>query len=315
MSHASFARVRKYYGARMATLGVGVVVFLVVAMGIGASLKGAPFRQAFVVSTDPVRIISWDSSKTAMHVVSIPSEILIQGALGYGQYALSALKTLDGLDHKQGILFSESIGQALGVPISGTVFPTVMLKADVKPLDALKKVFSWGSIGKRLFHRIDTTASLADWIHIVFVIHTLGESDVEILNLASAVSDTTRPDGITVHVLDPQKVDYILGNNLNDIRLRQENKTVTIINTTNVLGIGSQIARMMNRFGIQVVSVGNQAELIEQCQLETDKKTKKSLTYQFLKAYYQCTEKSISSESDVSDIILRLGSKNAEKFE
>mgnify|MGYP001612853930 FL=1 len=276
-------------------------------------LKAVPFRQAFVIATDPMRIISWDTTRTALQVVSMPSDILISGAFGYGQYALSAIQTLDTLDHKNGMLLSQSVSQAVGMPITGAIF-TKSFPPDTPVLDTLKRHFSWRSIGQRLVGRVGTTVSFSDWIHIVLLVHTLGTDDVEVLNLATAVTQMSRPDGVTVRVLDPQKVDYILGNSFHDTKLRNENKTVTIINTTTVFGIGSHIARMVNRFGIQVVSVGNQTEQIDNCQLETDKKTKNSLTYQFLKAYFRCSETLGLGESEVSDITLRLGTRVGAMF-
>ena len=132
-----------------------------------------------------------------------------------------------------------------------------------------------------MFGRIGTTISVSDWIHIVLILHALGTDDVEVLDLKSATSDVVRADGVMVRMLDPQKVDFILENSLHDAKIRSENKTVTIINTTAIVGIGSSIARIISRFGIQVVSVGNESLKIVECELETDKSTKLTKTYQF----------------------------------
>ncbi len=273
-----------------------------------------PFRQAFVITTEPLRILSWDKSRIALQVVSIPSDILISGAFGYGQYSLVAMRTLDTMDHKNGQLLSESVAQAVGVPITGTII-TESQSSDRPVLESLKKIFSWRSIGVRIVGRIGTTVSLSDWIHLVFMVHALGTDDIEVLNLTSAVNDLVRPDGTTVHVLDSEKVDYIVGNTLHDARLRNENKTVTIINTTMVFGIGSKVARMINRFGIQVVSVGNEAQAITHCELATDNRTRSSLTYKFLKVYFKCRDTDVAGDSAVSDITIRLGSSIAELFD
>lgn len=299
---------------------ISVSVFALILVIFGCSLllhgfKNAPFRQAFVITTDPMRIISWDTSQTALQVVSLPSDILIQGALGYGEYSLSAMKTLDAMDHKNGELLRQSLAQSIGVPITGVVILDSNVPKKASDLESLKILFSWRSILLRLFGRIGTTISFADWIHSVFVVHAINSDDIKLSDLSLAVSDTVRADGTTVHVLDTQKVDYILATALHDAKLRTENKTVTVINTTSVLGIGSNVARMISRFGIQVVTVGNEADAIGTCQLQTDQKMKQSLTYQFLKSYFGCTEKLKKPDGEVSDITLRIGTAYASLFE
>lgn len=314
MSISSIARLRSRYVSMIAFFSVLITLVLFL---IGFSLrvlKDVPFRQAFVVTANPMRIISWDRQRTAMQIVSIPTDILIDGAFGYGQYSLSALSALDALDHKDGSLLVQSVSQAVGVPISGAIFVD-STESEASVLDSLKIIFSWRSIGGRVLGRIGTTISVSDWIHIVLILHTLGTDNVEVLDLSSAVSDIVRADGVLIRILDPQKVDYILGNSLHDGKMRDENKTITIINTTSIVGIGSSIARIIGRFGIQVVSVGNESLKIVQCELETDKRTKLTKTYLFLKSYFGCEEKLLSGEEDdessVSDITLRIGSSNA----
>jgi len=306
--------------ARLRTRYVSLISFLLVLISlilflIGFSLrvlKDVPFRQAFVVTTNPMRIISWDRQRTAMQIVSIPKDILIDGAFGYGQYSLTALEALDVLDHKDGVLLVQSLAQAVGVPISGAIFVD-STESEASALDSLKKIFSWRSIAGRVFGRIGSTISVSDWIHIVLILHALGTNDAEVIDLSSATSDVVRADGMVIRILDPQKVDFILGNSLHDANIRSENKTITIINTTSIVGIGSSIARIISRFGIQVVSVGNESLKVVQCELETDKSTKLTKTYQFLKSYLGCEEKLLSGEdSGVSDITLRIGSSQAE---
>lgn len=306
---------RTRHTSRIVFLSVAVIVTFILIGSFVRVLQDVPFRQAFVLSSDPMRIISWDKDRLAMQIVSLPADILISGALGYGQYSLGALSTLDTLDHKNGLLLGQSVAQAFGIPIKGVIFLDAMA---VQPsvVSSLKKQFSWRSLVSRLFGRVGTTVSFADWIHIVFVVHALGTDDIELVDLSTAVSDVVRPDGVSVRVFDQQKADYIIGNTLHDAKLRNENKTVTIINTTTSIGIGSQVARMINRFGIQVVSVGNDAEMIANCQLQTmDQKIKTSLTYQFLKAYFGCSEKVLVEDGEVSDITLRLGTEFATLFQ
>ena len=313
MRISSLARVRARYSSSIIFVSLGVLFLAFVMMSSVRIFKDAPFRQAFVVTTDPMRIITWDKKRTAVQIVSVPSDILIDGALGYGQYALSALWTLDTLDRHNGILLSNSVAQALGIPITDVIF-TDMPNSEFPVLDSMKKLFSWSSIARRLFGRVGTTISVSDWVHIVFIVHTLRTDDMEVLDLSMATADVLRPDGTVVRVLDPQKVDYILGNSLHDQALRNENKTVTIINTTSVIGIGSSLARIINRFGIQVVSVTTESEIIDTCQIQTDKKTRESLTFQFLKMYLLCEEKISDDISGQSDITLRIGSAFASAY-
>ena len=138
MSISPIARLRSRYVSLIAVLSVLItlVIFL-----IGFSLrvlKDVPFRQAFVVTTNPMRIISWDRQRTAMQIVSLPKDILIDGAFGYGQYSLSALSALDALDHKNGLLLIQSVAQAVGVPISGAIFVD-STESEASALDSLKK--------------------------------------------------------------------------------------------------------------------------------------------------------------------------------
>ena len=141
-----------------------------------------------------------------------------------------------------------------------------------------------------MFGRIGTTISVSDWIHIVLILHALGTDDVEVLDLKSATSDVVRADGGWSGCLIIKKSGLYLEKFTSRRKNGSENKTVTIINTTAIVGIGSSIARIISRFGIQVVSVGNESLKIVECELETDKSTKLTKTYQFLKSYLGCEE-------------------------
>lgn len=294
---------------------VSVILLLVFSVVLVRGLKDALYRQAFVLTTDPVRIISWEKQRIAMQIVSIPKNVEISGVLGYGKYSLSAMQSLDLMDRKNGILLGQSLSQTTGIPIKGVIFTDEKTIQGESELSTLRRIFSWSSIVSRLIGRVGESIPFTDWMHIVFAVHSLGSDDLQVLDLSLAVSDSTRPDGEVIQVMDPLKVDYILGNALHDARIRNEYKTLTIINTTTVLGIGANLARIVNRFGIQVVSVDSESEPLTSCQIQTNKQTKNTLTYQFLKEYLHCDEQLISDDDNgVSDITLRIGTSFASLF-
>jgi hypothetical protein len=97
--------------------GIGIILSVVFVVPRLFSTKESGQRITFVIATSPMSLWSCDHDITECIVLNIPSEMAVDAVHGYGVYSLEALWKLGAMDKQSGSVLSESIGDALGVPV------------------------------------------------------------------------------------------------------------------------------------------------------------------------------------------------------
>lgn len=298
---------------------VGCIVFVIVALVIlclQATFKKTPYRQSMVIAGNPAHILSLNASRTALTIIDLPEDTVVSAVNGYGHYSVRSLMTLDALDNHHGALVINSLSDAIGMPISWYIDPGEMANG-VGSVEMIRRIFSWGSVGKLLQSKLESSIPFVDWIGLVYALRFIPADAVTFLDVTPAIVPMESPDGSVVPTLDEFKLDFILENSLYDAGLRAENLTVAVYNTTQVPTVGSRASRQLARMGIQLVFVGNAEPAISGCNITGTKSAQKSKTAQFIRSYFSCTQASDDQhigKGTGADLVVELGSDYAARY-
>lgn len=89
------------------------------------------------------------------------------------------------------------------------------------------------------------------------------------------------------------------------VGIANEGVGITLVNTTNTIGLGSHAARQIDSSGMSVVMVSNDGGNINGCQIEAAGKLKDSLSAAYLQRVFGCKE--IKTAAGEGEITLKLG--------
>ncbi|MEK7533434.1 MAG: LytR C-terminal domain-containing protein [Patescibacteria group bacterium] len=298
---------------------VSTIVFIVALLAVlwfRAVLQAAPYRQTIVIAGSPTHILSVNAAKSNVTLIDIPEDTVISAVKGYGNYSVRSLITLDGIDTHHGTLVTASLSDAFGIPISWYVAPTDSFAGN-GTVDMVRRLFSWGSIGRMLIGKIDTSVPISTWISLVWMLRFIPADAVEIVDVGPAIVPMQLPDGGSAPTLDESKLDFVLQNRLVDTGLRPENLTVAMYNTTQIASVGLRASRQLSRMGIQLVFVGNEDSALSRCVITGSDAALRSKTAQFIRSYFQCEEKEERGnigKGTGADLIVELGSDYASQY-
>jgi predicted membrane GTPase involved in stress response len=105
-----------------------------------------------------------------------------------------------------------------------------------------------------------------------------------------------------------QKIDAVLKDEFLEESIRKEDLRIEVINSTEYLGLGAKVGRMISNIGGKVVSVGTEDGIIDQCQIRANKELSKSITVFRIKNEYDCVIAPASQETQ-ADIVVVVGNK------
>lgn len=291
------------------------VVFGVALVFVQHAMRPAPYRQSFVIAGNPARVVSWNAAKNQVTMLDVPEEVMIDATGGYGSYRLGSLFTLDHLEHKNGVLYTSSVSDAIGLPVSWYIDPGTSI-GQAADVDVVRSLFSLKNVWRMLTHQMDTSMPFSTWMSFMFAASSLSSDSVTAINARNAYVDTTLADTSVVKKLDPSRLDYLIDNAFMDTGLRAEGLTIGVYNTTSVPSVGERAARVMSHLGLQLVSVGNAAKEQTTCTVSGSAAALSSKTAQFIRDYFHCQNATAISgnQSTVADISLYLGTLYASQF-
>ncbi len=267
-----------------------------------------------VLATDPILIWSLNKKNNSSILISLPKTLVIEAVAGFGTYSLEGLWRLDNVEKKSGLLFTQSLEQAIGLPISyylgykdELISSAAGKEIDVAKL-ALSQVRFWS--GSHKLTNINWWIFLELWWRFGSM-----SSDMQFINIAKSttLAEQKLPDGSTVRVIDPGQIDRLFGQRFEDELVRQERVSVGVYNTTKVPTLAGRVARILERVGVVIVTVGNaEPEVADKCVLAGNKDSLHTKTAQVIGRVLGCR---LEIESlDRVDLAVRLGRDYARHF-
>lgn len=123
----------------------------------------------------------------------------------------------------------------------------------------------------------------------------------------------TRPDGATIYYMDSSIVDNTIGQEFIIQSARAERLRIQVVNTTDIPGVGSFVARLLNHYGLLVVGTGNESPPIDTCHIAYNSSAANSRTVRFIASLLSC-QSNESEDTKTGDIVLRLGERFAQRY-
>lgn len=271
-------------------------------------------KETYILVSDPMIVVSWGRADRTLTLITLPSDIAAEGTHGYGIYSLAAFWRLGEIDKKDGTVLAETLSEALGIPVTGYIGPKT--GAFVYTNDALtttKAIFSFpNSIGSRY----RTNIPFKKFIDLAWFLNFSRPARVNTYdftrNISAVAQESVLPDGSSVHILDPQRLDGQLKTVFEDVPIRRESVTVAVYNTTAMPSLGGRVGRLLTNLGVSVVAVGNDTPEIDTCTVIGSDTALKSKSAQVIVSVFGC--KRMVGETSRADLILKIGRTYATRF-
>ncbi len=185
----------------------------------------------------------------------------------------------------------KTVGRFLGIPIDGFVKAS-FLETNREVTSLMSSIF-FG------YKDIKTNLNLIDILRLVLVSKTTPLNNIATYSISSSLED--------------QKVDKIVEKIFKDEEIEKENKSVEIINTTQVMGLGERLARLITNMGGNVIQVSTENNPRKESIILYD--GKKSFTTERLSKVlgFRTSETSKQSIADIT-VVIGEDSKNATSF-
>ncbi len=292
-------RLGKRYSFHILIL-LSMLLMGMVAWGIWSVALALPTeRTTIALAGDPVRIVSWDSARKKVTILSVPVDVRITGVHDLGLLPIGSLERLEALDAKNNDIYRRSLSRAFAVPIKGVL-------RGVQSIQTVREALSpWAMLSEKR-----SGLSMALQLRLWWTILWIRPDAVEEFDAVEGgvTSNVVLPDGSQTRVLDGEKYDTRTAGLFEIDAVRREELRVRVVNTTGVAGRGAAFARVLSHAGLSVVALENDDHAQQGCSFQSNTGRTHHKTRRFLEdtlgcRYLESTEK----DADV-DITVALGS-------
>jgi|GEM_PF-3872241 len=283
-------------------------VLLLTSLSIVFIHEQIPTRIGVVIVGDPIIVFSYDQIRNTITAVSVPSDVYVDMTRGYGSYPISSVWKLDSLDKRRGVVLTETVEEATGIPIRYFINPVSPGGSTGSIGVQIENALSFFSCIRTFFQKNQTNISPGIFFELSRAIRGMGPTDMTFIDLSNQAVfvDSTLADGTRVKKIDPGKLTLLLGTHAEDSQIRKENLRIAVFNSTKSSGLAQKATRIMEGLGFHVSSIANIDTMQPQtCIIKGKKEIHKTKTVDALRWLYGCTiqEDGEDSQSDVTFII------------
>jgi hypothetical protein len=274
-----------------------------------------PTRIGIAIVGSPTVVLSYDPIRKSLLGVSIPPDVTVDVVRGYGMYPVSSVWKLDSLDKRGGVVFTETLEEAIGIPIHFYIDAPYQ-NPSTKIEDHIQRTLSMTSVLKMLLDKKRTNIPPAMIVDLMRSYQSMSPTDMVFFDLdtTSVFVDGALADGSNVKKIDSEKMALLLGTYAEDARIRREDLRVAVFNTTKTPGLAQKVARVMEKTGFHVVTIANNEKFQPtQCVVQAKKDFFKTVTVQTLVWLYGCS-KGEETDMSSSDVTLILGTHFEKRF-
>jgi hypothetical protein len=267
-----------------------------------------PSRIGIAIVGEPAIVFSYDPVRRTMTAVRIPPDVSVDVTRGYGVYPISSVWKLDTMDKRRGILYTETMEEAIGIPVRFFIDPGSR-RAESEGLEVqIRNALSIRSCIRTFIDKKLSNIPPGLLFEISRAIYGMNPTDItffDLTNEAVFISETL-PDGTSVKKIDAGKLTLLMGTHAEDAEIRKENLRVSVFNTTNTPGLAQKLTRVLEGAGIHVSSIANNETIRPvQCILRAKREIHKTNTVKILLWLYGCSieEDMNDSQSDVTFLV------------
>jgi hypothetical protein len=256
-------------------------------------------RYNLVVNSPDVRLVSISTGGRAV-VVVVPEDFYVtQVAHGYGQYRVSKIYSVGELDHRGGKVLKDSVAGLLGVPVDSFV-------QSPRPFKDLRSFF----VDWQFIFSDKSDIGIWDRVRLVHAIMFMRFDKIETIDLSNHTNEITLADKTKAEFLSSSEIDYFLNDLFAERIIEQENLRVSVVNSTDVSGLGSMAGRILENIGLLVISVESRQAPVSQCIINSSEKLENSLTVKRIAKIFDCRT-DVSQGNGRSDVEVVIGTDYA----
>lgn len=275
-------------------------------------------RRTIVLVGSPMTVFSWNEQERSLILLSLPEGMSAEGTHGYGQYSFESFWKLGEIDKKDGTVLSESVSEALGVPVGWYIGPKTGIFPDKDDaLTLAKDVFSFKGVLSYVSGTYRTNIPFATFVSYVWLLQVTKPAHIDTYDFTNVptliADDVTIADGSHALVVNPVLVDARLAHVFEDERVRRETVSTAVYNTTDIPSLGTRVARLLGNLGVSVVSVGNDTPEVDACTVSGTKASLTSVSASVIQSFLGCTARE-TPESERADLTVRIGKSYAKRF-
>lgn len=286
-----------------------LIIILLVGLSLQAywlflrSLWKTGGRINLLINSSPVVLASFSPSQKNLTFILVPPQTVINVIHGYGQYQLGSIFKLGQIEKQEKIL-GKSFAVNFALPIDSQL---------ASPLDLSKKekndLKKW--LLENLIKRHGSFRPRLNYFDLPRLILSLAleTNEVNSFDLAkgSFLEKKLLPDGITTFILNQEKIDQLIKDNISDPRAKTENLAVAVRNATQYSGLAAEAGRVFTNLGSSLVSVENLIERKEKTVLLINKNFLSSQTARKIADFFQVESQEGDTNSYRADLVLILG--------
>ena len=259
-------------------------------------------RINLAIASEKTYLLSLDPASAEMVLVEIPSQTQVEVAFSRGFYPIDSVFELSQLEEEEGILLAQTLENNFGVPVKAWVyFPNKIDPHKPKPLlnQIIYSAFKKGA---------KTNLTNWDLIRLLLANNRVHVYKANFFNLErlNLLAEVELPDKTQALVVDKDRLDAFVQDNFQERKIRLENLTVEVVNSTQSPGLAESGARLLTNIGFEVVGVDNQEEMIKKCLLIGDNQQKGFYSTERLEEIFDCDWQT-AQERERADLILILG--------
>lgn len=196
-------------------------------------------------------------------VLYLDPRVMVDTIHGYGEYKVGSLMQLGKIEKLGTSLMTGSLQQTLALKIHDVVLQSVpdQSKLDLVFLKSLVRPMALSVIGHPL--------SITDVYRYFKTLAQLRSDQIMVVPVhESRLSYTkTLPDDSVVYILDKERLDGYLQNQMKEHFLGEEEYGMAIVNTTPHSGLAASLSRILLNNGMDVVSVGENQDHLTQSKI------------------------------------------------
>ncbi len=232
-----------------------------------------------VIAGPQVVFVSLSPAQKSATVIRFPPDFYLTEVIhGYGQYKISSVYAAGELDHRGGKTLAGTISEFLGVPVDGFI-------QSREDSSDLKKFF----LQPAVFFSPASDLNLLDRLRFVVSLEQIRFDRLKTVDLGELATPLVLADGSSAVGLEKSEADnYLLGSFIEG-RVQDEGLRVEVVNTTDVMGLGARVSRLLANIGLSVVNVENGVTPVTNCQIIATQNALKSLTVSKIAGIYSCS--------------------------
>lgn len=259
-------------------------------------------RLSFVMATTPPVLASYEPETGILTLVTFPPRLEVSAAFGFGEFSSEKLWDLGIQKGLSGAVLAKTFEKELGVPVDGWI-DALGLRLLGGEVDS--RSFVWFVEGLQGIGSF-SNFTIFDKMRILFEIGRIPSGRRQILDSVNLrISQPMRlADGLAGYKISPSLAQATLAQKLSDVKVVRENLTVSVVNTTDVSGAATKVARIINTLGARIVAVGSKESKLATCQVNVSSRARESMTARRILAIFGCTRGSVEPGAGEIEIIL-----------